>query len=216
MVNISIRFENQINQIKRIFTHPKYKLTLRGPRNDLVLLELTEPLTLSSRLLPACLANEATENLYDTLLFTGVFGDVISAVFFESIDQQLISNDECNRWLGLFRQRWRVTQDELCVVTKPNLDDEWVYEPGIQGAPVQVVNNRNCMFTAVGLTSYSTSIANHTQLIVLSRITSYLGWIEEIVWGEEPSVETTAVPLSSSTSEIPTTQRSVDFIFPTD
>lgn len=56
------------------------------------------------------------------------------------------------------------------------------------GGPLQTVNTRSCMFTQIGVTkslmkenmSKDTSITN-----LYARVTAYLDWIEQEVWGNE-------------------------------
>lgn len=70
-MKIRVGSQNDVN-IDQIIIHPRYdRLTLS---KNLMLLKLVEPLVLGSRLLPACLANPATENLFDTLILTAYTG----------------------------------------------------------------------------------------------------------------------------------------------
>lgn len=55
--------------VEKIVCYPHYRSGV--VYNDLALIKLKTPVELSSNIIPACLASNWTENLYDTLLQTG-------------------------------------------------------------------------------------------------------------------------------------------------
>lgn len=183
------------NAVKQEYLHPGYDEG--SSRNLIMLLELEKPLFISRRFLPACLANRATENLYDTLLLTGFGGkSTTSKEFYESVDSRVVSSDKCQ---GLY-------EEELCVTDRYD-----GVRNGIVGGPLQTVNTRNCMFTQIGVAKelHGNEVGN-----VYSRITAYLDWIELVVWGAAlPAVRNESKPTVTPTS---TWRYSKDFYFPDD
>ncbi|KAL9692895.1 hypothetical protein quinque_012180 [Culex quinquefasciatus] len=181
------------NPVKQEYLHPDYDEI--SPSNLIMLLELTNPLKFARRFLPACLANRATENLYDTLLLTGFGGQsTTTKEFYESVDSRVVSNEQC---------QGAASKEELCVT-----DHYTGVRNGIVGGPLQTVNTRNCMFTQIGVAKDLQG--NIKGGNVFSRVTAYLDWIEHVVWGVPLAVEKGAKPTIATT----TWRYSKDFFFP--
>lgn len=54
---------------------------------------------------------------------------------------------------------------------------------GDSGAPLQVVSKKNpCVYYVMGLTSFGGKCAQSGQPAIYTRVSSYLNWIEGIVW----------------------------------
>ncbi|KAL1388330.1 hypothetical protein pipiens_012620 [Culex pipiens pipiens] len=204
---LRVRVGNQPDRrVLQEITNPNYDS--RTLRHHVMLLELEAPLVFSSGLLPACLANEATENLYDTLLLNGYTGAsvedgriVAPNDFFESVDSKVMSNGKCNRTIqSPFRAYKEIHPEDLCTNFETESSFTWA---GIVGGPLQTVNTRSCMFTQVGVTQLIypplDSVLQYT--IVYSRVTAYLDWIEGVVWSNETRPEDTA---DSAPGEAPT------------
>ncbi|EDS40343.1 elastase-2A [Culex quinquefasciatus] len=181
------------NPVKQEYLHPDYDEI--SPSNLIMLLELSNPLKFARRFLPTCLANRATENLYDTLLLTGFGGQsTTTKEFYESVDSRVVSNEQC---------QGAASKEELCVT-----DHYTGVRNGIVGGPLQTVNTRNCMFTQIGVAKNLQG--NIKGGNVFSRVTAYLDWIEHVVWGVPLVVEKEAKPTIATT----TWRYSKDFYFP--
>lgn len=54
---------------------------------------------------------------------------------------------------------------------------------GDSGGPLQVLTPRNqCMFHIIGVTSFGRSCAARNSAGVYTRVSSYLDWLESVVW----------------------------------
>lgn len=78
---------------------------------------------------------------------------------------------------------------ELCATDR--YEGSTFFWSGIVGGPLQTVNTRSCMFTQIGVTNvlipHDKSGSQRTVRFtnVYSRVTAYLDWIEQQVWGNE-------------------------------
>ncbi|KAL1404425.1 hypothetical protein pipiens_005358 [Culex pipiens pipiens] len=184
-----VRLGNQPDKkVIREISHPDYDPeTLR---HHIMLLEMDSPLAFSNRLVPVCLANLGTENLYDTLLLNGYSGQSANTnEFYESVENRIISNEKCNETVKIAHAKYTVNEEELCAMDRY---EGFFFWGGIVGGPLQTVNTRSCMFTQVGVTKFLiphnmnrevTKTVRFTN--VYSRVTAYLDWIEAEVWGNE-------------------------------
>ncbi|KAL9696144.1 hypothetical protein quinque_015429 [Culex quinquefasciatus] len=175
-------------------------------RHHIMLLELEKQLFFTSGLLPACLANEATENLFDTLLLNGYTGSnyyffkgkphpvYADNDFYENLDNKVISNEQCSRRIrDSLRGYTAANPEDLCTSFQTEATFTWA---GIVGGPLQTVNTRSCMYTLVGVMrliypARFETVEPYTN--VYSRVTAYLDWIEHVVWGNETVPEHVAV-----------------------
>ncbi|KXJ73903.1 hypothetical protein RP20_CCG014700 [Aedes albopictus] len=164
--------------IAQAIVHPLYNHQRRS--NNLMLLKLVEPLVLGSRFLPACLANPATENLYDSLMVTGYTGKYRR--FYKNVNIKALSTAECVTRQKAKGDKRTVSPVEVCVVAhhEAEFDGEDYLLAGITGASLQTFNSRSCMFTTLGV-----STADGLELEVYTRVASHLEWIESIVWADE-------------------------------
>ncbi|KAL9701016.1 hypothetical protein quinque_004457 [Culex quinquefasciatus] len=184
-----VRVGNQPDKkIVREIPHPGYDPeTLR---HQVLLLELSSALTFTKGMFPACLANPATENLYDTLLLNGYSGkSAVDYNFYESVDNWVISNEQCNATVRQTHRKYAISRMELCATDR--YEGSTFFWSGIVGGPLQTVNTRSCMFTQIGVTNvlipHDKSGSQRTVRFtnVYSRVTAYLDWIEQQVWGNE-------------------------------
>lgn len=171
--------------------HHEFQLYAR--HHDLAVLKLKTSVSLTSNIIPACLASNWTENLYDTLLQTGYGVNTRTNVkkFIESEENQVISKEQCDELRRVEGRRFEgLTPDQLCVV---NTDELRTSTHGYDGSPLQSVNSRTCVYTVVGVTSFGNSEevdvpgVNQTKIDIYSRVSYYLDWIEQLVWNVKPS-----------------------------
>lgn len=177
-----INAQGEIDVVEMI-CHPQFE-TFK--HNDLAIVRLMPAVTLSEKSIPACLANDWTENLYDTLLQTG-FAEKstnggLGVHLFESDENRLMSDDECNDYMAL----WNTTAPpgQLCV----NDTDPTKPRSTAMGSPLQTVSSRTCMSTVQALLSYSPPRGISSAIDIYTRIAHHLDWIEEVVWHTDPAV----------------------------
>ncbi|XP_053687032.1 serine protease 53-like [Sabethes cyaneus] len=211
-------------KVGNVTCHPTY--SRRSAYHDLALIQLDTAVRLTPAVLPACLANNWTENLYETLLVTGHVGNEARPEFLETVENRVIAKDECNRMNIFSSQRWRdgISEGEVCVL---NDDPERENSFRLPGAALQTMSTRTCMVTLLGIqigTSTDTLAQSIPPLDVYSRVAHNLDWIEQVVWGvtaddelgipgtTEPVIETELTTLQSSAD--PLNALNPDFVYP--
>ncbi|XP_062537945.1 uncharacterized protein LOC134206267 [Armigeres subalbatus] len=179
--------------------HPEFVVSPKI--HDLAIVKLEKPVRLSSHVIPACLANNWTENLYDTLVQTGVGMNKTTGAkqIFESDENEFITEQRCKTIFGL--QDDPVTRPgDICVI---NTDPLRIGLRGVLGSPLQSVNRRTCMSTVVGLLDFTIVSPkwpkDNPWIDGYVRISYYLDWIEGIVWGKEVS----EIPIIASSRSVP-------------
>ncbi|XP_065088137.1 putative serine protease 47 [Ochlerotatus camptorhynchus] len=175
--------------ISKITCHPQYKT--KYLYHDLAVVKLNSAVELSSNLIPACLANNWTENLYDTLLQTGYGKSLFTGVkkFIDSDENQIITKEQCDQLSTTSKIAPNGTiSAQLCVI---NSDRLRISNVALPGTPLQSVNSRTCLYTVVGVTSSANFGPNLTTIDVYSRVSHHLDWIEEIVWNVKPPMAAT-------------------------
>lgn len=197
--------------------HPQYHP--RYVYHDLAVVKLSTSVSLSSSLIPAYLASDWSENLYDTLLHTGYGTSQSTGLkkFIETDENQIITKEECDSRYRAMTIPNGTTSGMLCVI---NSDQLRTSSSGSSGSPLQSVNTRTCMYTVVGVTCFVDYFSEKDQdekstvLDVYTRVAHYLDWIEQIVWNVEPSTTTVASSTQEETSGAPEKMPiNVDFVF---
>lgn len=214
---VKVRITAQLDiAILKVHRHPAFSLRSKTPiAHDIAVVELVRPVKLTSRLLPACLANRANENLYDSLLQTGFTG----SQFYENPANRVISIERCNLRLQDIA-RFRLSELAVCAtgqLDSADLDEEYDLS-SLAGGPLQTVNSRSCMFTAVGV--LGSGVKRDRKLLQLyTSVAAYVDWIEQVAFGEEDEeiveAETSTVTTTMPTAgEVWTGKYSRDFFFP--
>lgn len=176
--------------ISEMFCHPQY--IDKKTQNDLAIIKLARAVTLSSSLIPACLANNWTENLYDILLqstFVHEGQDLI--ILYESDENRITTTGKCESWFEYWKVRGFNHDSALCVTNSDPLRRASYGARASTGDALQSSNRRSCMFTVVGIKSrssdkYYTRNSDFPTIDVYARISHHLDWIEESVWNEMP------------------------------
>ncbi|EDS32494.1 conserved hypothetical protein [Culex quinquefasciatus] len=208
---VRVRITAQLDiAILKVHRHPAFSLRSKTPiAHDIAVVELVRPLKLTSRLLPACLANRANENLYDSLLQTGFTG----SQFYENPANRVISIERCNLRLQDIA-RFRLSELAVCAtgqLDSADLDGEYDLS-SLAGGPLQTVNSRSCMFTAVGV--LGSGVKRDRKLLQLyTSVAAYVDWIEQVAFGEEDEeiveAETSTVTTTMSTAVTASRARSM-------
>ncbi|XP_062700832.1 uncharacterized protein LOC109422070 [Aedes albopictus] len=170
-------------QISEMFCHPKY--TGFKKHYDIAIIKLNASVSLGFTLIPTCLANNWTENLYDTLIQTLFvsewFGNNMTLIVSE--DNRLTSEKECSA---------SMRTDELCVRSSDHSlyqNNSELIDKASWGAALQTFSNRSCMPTLVGLMVRNVkknSLPTPSWVDLYTRVSSYLDWIEQGVWNVQP------------------------------
>ncbi|KXJ68877.1 hypothetical protein RP20_CCG001302 [Aedes albopictus] len=173
--------------VSEMACHPKHADD--SLRYDLAILKLNETILLSNTLIPACLANNWTENLNDILVqtfyTTQSFDDQMSLV--ELNENRISLYENCHL---LRRPDWFNRSDligELCVKStyKLRYNDYVELSYNSHGAVLQTTDRRSCMSTVVGLKVQnrgSGEYPNRYWMEIYARITYNLDWIEQSIW----------------------------------
>ncbi|XP_055603930.1 uncharacterized protein LOC129752164 [Uranotaenia lowii] len=196
--------------IKKIYRHPLFDEGFFTSVN-LGLLEIDTPVNLDRQLVPACVANEASENLYDNLLRTGYSGLQIFQ-YFESSENRLMSFKECDDFMR--KSFFTALQEhQVCIQLLEDFEgtDLWTPAQGIPGSPLQTVNSRNCMATVVGIANRQ--FFGGENMIIYTRMASTVDWIEDIVWGNGSLTAAFERSIPTTTTEPGTTRKPVVLTF---
>ncbi|XP_015178497.1 PREDICTED: serine protease snake-like isoform X2 [Polistes dominula] len=155
--------------------------------HDLGLIELDRPLELNSRVRPACLevhfqppGKKAIATGFGKTAFDATFGskDLMK------VQLDYISKKDCKK-----RYQFDLGSRYLPEGFIPNLFCAGVMEggkdtcQGDSGGPLQrVLVHPYCTYSIVGITSFGKFCAYKNSPAVYTRVSSYLDWIESIVW----------------------------------
>ncbi|XP_055586229.1 ovochymase-2-like [Uranotaenia lowii] len=172
--DLQIRYDGRFHSVKEIYRHPGYVDEYQGV--NLALMKLREPLTLSGSLLPACLANTDSENLYDD--FRKEYQGTRIFHWLEGNKNLLMPREECLKAYGKLTRN-PLLPIEGCATLIDQVNYHFWQFPGI---PVVKFNSRNCQYTILGL---SIRELDYGKLLVFTRVAPVLDWIEQIVWAKE-------------------------------
>ncbi|XP_058829030.1 polyserase-2-like isoform X2 [Topomyia yanbarensis] len=183
-------------KISSITCHPEY---VGMSYHDLALIELARSVKLSNSVVPACLASNWTENLYDTLLVVGHTNDRVRQEIFETVLVRAVDKGHCNRLKYYWRIHDGVSDGEICVL---NYDDDIRISYRLPGAALQTMSTRTCMFNLVGVqTKTSAGFAIGTgQFFLFARVAHHLDWLENVIWEYRIEYENGPNEISTTTT----------------
>ncbi|KAG5319515.1 SNAK protease, partial [Acromyrmex heyeri] len=188
----------QERNIAERIKYPDYKFSVRY--HDIALLKLEQPLKLNPRVRPACL--EIESQLPGKSAIASGFGKtsygqyllkpnlqyalrfLFLAFYFLLFCDNHISYYECKKTyaedLGTRRLPDGLISSLLCAGIMEGGKDTC---QGDSGGPLQrILAEPYCMYSIVGVTSFGKFCAFKSSPAVYTRISSYLDWIENIVW----------------------------------
>nr|AGK40922.1 serine protease snake-4 [Nilaparvata lugens] len=163
--------------VKRTINHPRWS---DKKYFDIALLELSWPVHFTAHAHPACLAQPDDDVTRATATGWGKRNIIEQSATdkLQKVDINVISNEECRR---IFRNP-ALTQgivDEM-VCAGGNGRDTCL---GDSGGPLQFTRDSNrCVYHVYGLTSFGGNDCG--EMGVYTKVSSYLNWIEKIVWPE--------------------------------
>ncbi|XP_011187217.1 serine protease persephone [Zeugodacus cucurbitae] len=165
-------------KIKALHVHPNYTLT--SAYNDIGLVELENDVNYSSLVYPVCLFTAAAIPLNNTELYStrwGVNGQNIVGAIHMRILPIPLCRDAYSKFANrLFADGIRTTQ--LCAHKVNQLRDECAVATGPMVLVEDVGLNK---YRLVGIDSFGIRCRSHVP-DVLTRISEYLDFIENIVW----------------------------------
>uniref|UniRef100_U5ERT1 Putative trypsin-like serine protease n=1 Tax=Corethrella appendiculata TaxID=1370023 RepID=U5ERT1_9DIPT len=166
--------------IEAIIKHPSYKPT-KSKYNDIALLKLTTPVSLSKEVRPACLHN--TFNIKTNRAVAIGFGKVEFAGDQSNellkVGLDIFPNDECQMYYNDRKLKSGIIDTQICSGYKEGGKDTC---EGDSGGPLQITDpNNQCLYYVIGVTSLGKSCGGATPAIY-TRVSSYLDWIESVVW----------------------------------
>ncbi|CAH0730893.1 unnamed protein product, partial [Brenthis ino] len=173
--------------IKTVHKHPGYKSP--GKYNDIALLELKVDVDFSADIRPACLWNKPDFSGYTKAIATGWgVNDTVKKETTNELQKVLLSlleNDDCDVLLQDTQNRhWSgFIESQMCAGELRGGKDTC---QGDSGSPLQVASKGNkCIFHVIGITSFGRRCAESGKPAVYTRVSSYLDWIESVVWPGE-------------------------------
>ncbi|CAH0712890.1 unnamed protein product, partial [Brenthis ino] len=187
----SQKFDPRDAKILRIIVHPSYS----APKKyfDIALMEIEERSYFSSNVQPACLWGQFdTSELGTSATLTG-WGVVETATRRTSVVLQaavvdIINSEKCNNLLrSACNRHWcGVLEHQICAGKLAGGVDAC---QGDSGGPLQVKiplpdNDEGSMHYVIGVTSFGIGCALPDLPGVYTRVSSFIDWIESIVWPE--------------------------------
>ncbi|KAL0821285.1 hypothetical protein ABMA28_005885 [Loxostege sticticalis] len=191
--NIADIFDNDIfpttANIKRVISHPSYK----APKKyfDIALIELAGAVEFNEFIQPACLAIGDDSALVGQRATSTGWGVVeinsrTTSPELQAAEVEIFDSSLCNRLLTPSCNRhWCGVQDhQLCA---GNLSGGVDACQGDSGGPLQIKiplppSTSSRMYHIVGITSFGIGCALPNLPGIYTRVSSFVAWIEEIVW----------------------------------
>ncbi|KAL1394705.1 hypothetical protein pipiens_011769 [Culex pipiens pipiens] len=180
-------------EIEEFIKHPEY--TSRTKYNDIALVRLATPVQINSRIRPACLY-QSKEIRQQKLIATGYgamenFGsnaNQLLKVVLDQYTQEACQQAYANDGRPLSRG---IVDSQFCAGYEPGGRDTC---QGDSGGPLQVRDEQDsCRFYVAAVTSFGKFCGTSTPGIY-TRVGAYLGWIEQIVWGNGQTISEAADP----------------------
>ncbi|XP_026466697.1 serine protease snake-like [Ctenocephalides felis] len=174
-----------INRIQ----HPDYKPPLKY--NDIALLELHKPVQFSMDIRPACLETNYY-NIPQTVIATG-YGkqtyEFLGKYQLMKVELPVLSSDHCTRSFASDIRRPRsvlkdgIIDSQMCVGDLSGHKDTC---QGDSGGPIQVpLQWSPCTYKVIGVTSFGKFCGYPNAPSIYTRVSSYIDWIEQVVWGNQ-------------------------------
>ncbi|KAJ6640320.1 Serine protease snake [Pseudolycoriella hygida] len=173
--------EPQEYRVASVIVHPDYRHS--SNYFDIALIRLAPQVTFTRFIRPACLWQSYYVNSTKTIAtgwgqleFAGDRSDELRKVSLNIID-----NSQCQQLYEKSKKlKDGIVSTQLCAGYLEGGRDTC---QGDSGGPIQVITPRNqCIFHIIGITSFGKGCAAVNAAGVYTRVSSYLDWIESIVW----------------------------------
>lgn len=172
-------------QIIQTFVHPEYKS--RSHYHDIALLKLEINVTIGSYYKPACLHIE--RDIPNTVGAAGwgrvgLFGDPSSHLM--KVNLQIVDHGKCaRRYSDVSKTKLKdgiLDELQICAGNAEGGDTC----PGDSGGPLHYKSEESeeyvKHFVVAGITSFGRGCGGENSIGVYTRVSAYVGWIENIVW----------------------------------
>ncbi|XP_052746408.1 serine protease snake isoform X2 [Bicyclus anynana] len=165
--------------IEDIYKHPGYKSPFA--RHNIALLRLNEDVDFSDIIRPACLWSKPDLPGYKAFT-TGWKVLEPNTTSWSILKKTSLSVLDCSETLKVSRGDMRL--DELVCAGEPGERQSTCQSN--RGSPLQLVSRSDkCMFHVLGVKASETWCKDQNLPVVYTRVSSYLDWIEGIVWPGE-------------------------------
>lgn len=175
--------------INKIHVHEKYRPPLIY--NDIAVIELARPVIFSANIKPACLYSEYFKELDENSITATGWGltsySGIKSNILQTVELKLF--DSCKQFYKKVSRRKLddgVIDSQMCV----GGDDDKDTCQGDSGGPLQVLHFKNKLHVIKGVTSAGLGCGSGRPALY-TRVSSYLDWIEDIVWSSNKSFHNT-------------------------
>ncbi|XP_049871693.1 serine protease snake-like [Pectinophora gossypiella] len=182
-------------KIKRTFLHPEF--TASKKYNDIALLELEEEITFNENVFPACLWKE--EDVSSLGKFANVTGwsqvkpdEVETTAHPKRASVKIVDKATCEERLApVCSGKCSIKETQICTenffaaLAKTGQWEEGNQCWGYSGDPLQVrisSSSSGSLNYVIGVSSFGARCASDTVPDVYTKVSSYLNWIESIVW----------------------------------
>uniref|UniRef100_A0A182Q0D7 Peptidase S1 domain-containing protein n=1 Tax=Anopheles farauti TaxID=69004 RepID=A0A182Q0D7_9DIPT len=179
--NTGREYDADIDTYRR---HPEFKNS--RSYHDIALVKLKHAITFSSYIRPACLWS--MDHRSTTKFIATGFGHTETAGTLSTVMRKVqldeFPTDDC-RLLFHNNRRFRTGIDEgqLCVGSLLGGRDTC---QGDSGGPLQVMTNgTTCSYSVVGVTSEGKACGVGQSKAIYTKVSHYIGWIEDNVWGAD-------------------------------
>ncbi|XP_013178849.1 PREDICTED: venom protease-like [Papilio xuthus] len=170
--------------IKTIHVHPEYKPPMKY--HDIAILELAADIDIDSSIRPACLWQKPDFGQYTIAYATG-WGTTDPRKYklandLQKVSLTLLDTDTCDMLLkNNINRLWHgFSQTQICAGEIRGGKDTC---QGDSGSPLQVSSMGNdCIYYVMGVTSFGGKCGQSDQPAVYTKVSSYISWIESIVW----------------------------------
>lgn len=173
--------EPQEYQIASVITHPNYRHS--SSYYDIALIRLNERVKFTRFVRPACLwqktsinSTKAVATGWGQVEFAGDRSDDL-----RKVSLNIINNSDCRQLYETSKKLRRgIVKAQLCAGYLQGGKDTC---HGDSGGPIQVITPKNqCVFHIIGITSFGKACAAVNTAAVYTRVSSYIDWIESVVW----------------------------------
>ncbi|KAM3955015.1 serine protease snk-like [Aphomia sociella] len=177
-----LKKDAKIYNVKRIISHPEYKSPHKY--NDIALLETDRDINFLYGIQPACLdvdavdadGQEATATGWGALGYLTETADVL-----QNTKLYRFSDDECsNKYKANRLMRDGINYStQVCYGHRAIPTDTC---QGDSGGPLLLRGKFECLHSIIGVTSFGSACGKTGEPGVYTKITTYLPWIESVVW----------------------------------
>lgn len=181
--NIDDDSDNQVDfEIESITMHPDYKF--KASYHDIALIKLTENVRFSKVIRPACLWAGQNINVsavvatgFGSLETAGSGSNLLRKVVLQFMDKQICEEQFTGRQFSA-----GLIDEQLCIGSETSGKDTC---QGDSGGPIQtILETKGCTYHIIAITSVGPLSCGESPALY-TRVSSYIDWIEGIVWKDE-------------------------------